>query len=183
MGLAIGLAAQKSIANIFGAITIFLNRPFQVGDFVKIGNHTGTVKNIWLSYISLSDLGWHEVLIPNENIISSSLENFSKRGIRKTDIYVGVEYETSQKKLEKAVVLIEEICEKYVADEVFTDYRVHFDSFGDFSLNIVCTYFTKTISYTDYLKEREKVNFAIKEAYEKVGISMAFPTQEVILKK
>ncbi|MCH8518208.1 mechanosensitive ion channel family protein [Candidatus Gracilibacteria bacterium] len=183
LGLGIGLAAQRSIANIFGAVTIFLNKPFMIGDFVKIGEHVGTVQEISLSYITLSDMTGHDVMIPNENIISSSIENYSKRGSRRSDFSVGIVYDTSKKQVEKAVKIIEEILEGYLQKGIITSYRVNFDSFGDFSLNINSTYFTSTLDFTEFLKEREVINLTIKERFEIEKISMAFPTQEVILRK
>ncbi len=183
LGLAIGLAAQKSIANIFWAVTIFLNKPFIIGDYVKLDEHIGTVRDISLSYITLSDMTGHDVMIPNEVILSSSIENYSKRGSRRSDFSVWVVYDTSKKQLEKAVQIIEDILQSYQERGIITNYRVNFDSFGDFSLNINATYFSTTLDYTEFLKERETINLAIKEQYEKAKISMAFPTQEVIIKK
>ena len=183
LGIWVWLAAQKSIANIFWALTIFLNKPFVVWDFVKIGAHIGSVQEISLTYITLSDATWHDVMIPNETILSSSVENYTKRWSRRSDFSIGVVYDTSVKKMKQAISIIEDILKEYEDKEIVTSYRVNFDTFWDFSLNINATYFTSTLDFTEFLKEREAINLEIKTRYEKAWISMAFPTQEVIVKK
>ena len=182
--LAIALAAQKSIANIFWAITVILNKPFKVWDFVKIWWHTWTVKDIWLTYLKLQDSTWHFISIPNETIISSSLENLSKRENRKTDFSIWLIYDTDIEKLKKAVSIIENILEELKSKKEISDFRVNFDNFWDFSLNINTTYFSlETNSYLNYLKQKEDLNLKIKNEFQKENIEMAFPTQEIILKK
>ncbi|USN58800.1 MAG: mechanosensitive ion channel [Candidatus Peribacteria bacterium] len=100
-GLALALAAQKSVSNIFGAISIIINKPFKVGDFIRINDYTGTVKQIGLTYLEIKDLGGNKILIPNENLISSAIENLTERENRRTDFSIGVVYETTLVKLKK----------------------------------------------------------------------------------
>ncbi len=182
-GIAVALAAQKSIANIFGAITILMNRPFILGDYVTINGHTGTVKDIWLSYITLIDRGGHNVMIPNENIISSSIENETRRDYRRADFSIGLIYDTTLKQVEKWVEIIESILEEYITDGRLQSYRVNFEAFGDFSLNINITYFSKTNDYSSFVKEKEQINLQIKKRFGTAKLEMAFPTQEMIIKK
>lgn len=106
-GIAVALAAQKSVANIFGAITILMNKPFTIGDYVTINGHTGTVKDIGLSYITLIDRAGHNVMLPNENIISSSIENESRRKYRRADFAIGLIYDTTLSGMQKGVRIIE----------------------------------------------------------------------------
>lgn len=182
--LAIALAAQKSITNIFWAITILLNKPFKVWDYVNINNHIWTVKEIGLSYLTLQDQSWHQVMIPNENIISSSVENYSVRQNRRTDFSIWVVYWTSLEKMKLWVTIIESILQKYVDDNSISSFRVNFDMFWDFSLNINITYFSLiNEDYTLYLKQKQEINLEIKNEFQKESIEMAFPTQELILKK
>lgn len=182
--LAIALAAQKSITNIFWAITILLNKPFKVWDYVNINNHIWTVKEIGLSYLTLQDQSWHQVMIPNENIISSSVENYSVRQNRRTDFSIWVVYWTSLEKMKLWVNIIESILQKYVDDNSISSFRVNFDMFWDFSLNINITYFSLiNEDYTLYLKQKQEINLEIKNEFQKEFIEMAFPTQELILKK
>jgi MscS family membrane protein len=181
-GIAVALAAQKSIANIFGAITILMNKPFTLWDYVTINGHTGTVKDIWLSYITLIDRLWHNVMIPNENIISTSIENESRRNYRRADFSIGLIYDTTLPQMQKWVKMIEDILESYVGEKSLQSYRVNFEAFGDFSLNINVTYFSNTKVYNQFVKEKEEVNLEIKKQFGKAKLEMAFPTTEMIIK-
>lgn len=181
-GIAIALAAQKTVANIFGAITVLLNRPYQIGDYITLGTHTGVVKDIGLTYTKLLDDQWYEVMITNETILSTVIENKSKREYRRADFAIGLVYDTTLPQMEKWVKIIEEILQKYIQDGRLENYRVNFEAFGDFSLNINVTYFSNTLEYLLFLKEKEQINLEIKKSFAKAKLEMAFPTQEMIIK-
>lgn len=182
-GLAFALAAQKSVANIFGAITIILNKPFKVGDFINISGFDGTVKDIGITYLTLVDKWGHNIYVPNDGIVSNAIQNYSERESRRADFSIGLVYDTTLEKMKEGVQIIETILQKHVDESSLTKYRVNFDNFGDFSLNINATYFTSELSLNPFLKEKELINIEIKEAFAKASIEMAFPTQEVIVKK
>lgn len=182
--IAIALAAQKSIANIFWALSIILNKPFKIWETVRINWFTWDIKKIWLTYLELTDLTWNKILIPNETLISSSIENLTQRENRKTDIILWVVYETSLEKLKKAIKLVEDLLETYVTNLWIESYRVHFDNFWSYSLDIHITYFSlENDNIKLYFKQKEQINLEIKKLFEKNQIAMAFPTQELIIKK
>lgn len=184
--LAVALAAQKTVANVFGAVSVILNKPFKIGDFIGIGNYTGTVKDIWLTYLKLIGTNGNEILIPNETIISSSIENLTLRENRRVDFVIGVTYNTTLEKLKQWVSIIENILDPYKWEEdekPLESYRVHFDMFWDFSLNINATYFSKVEWLAEHNKLKEEINFKIKEQFEQHQIDIAFPTQTIILEK
>lgn len=182
--IAIALAAQKSIANIFWALSIILNKPFKIWETVRISWFTWNVKKIWLTYLELTDLTWNKILIPNETLISSSIENLTQRENRKTDMIIWVVYETSLEKLKKAVKLVEDLLETYTSNQWIESYRVHFDNFWSYSLDIHITYFSlENDDLKLYFKQKEKINLEIKWLFEKHKIEIAFPTQELIIKK
>jgi MscS family membrane protein len=119
-------------------------------------------------------------------LISSSIENLTQRENRKTDIILWVVYETSLEKLTKAIKLVEDLLETYVKSQSIDSlYRVHFDNFWSYSLDIHITYFS--LENNDdlklYFKQKEKINLEIKSLFEKHKIEMAFPTQELIIRK
>ena len=183
-GLAIALAAQKSITNVFGAITILLNKPFKVWDYININNHIWEVKDIWLSYLTIIDKMWHQVMIPNEVIISTSVENYSERRNRRVDFVLWVVYWTSLDKMREWVKLIESILQRYDEEKTIDKYRVNFNMFSAYSLDISVTYFSLiNKDFTDFLKQKEEINLEIKSEFAKAWLSMAFPTQELIMKK
>ncbi len=182
--IAIALAAQKSIANIFWALSIILNKPFKIWETVRISWFTGDVKKIWLTYLELTDLTGNKILIPNETLISSSIENLTQRENRKTDIIIWVVYETTLDKLKKAIKLIEDLLETYIENLWIESYRVHFDNFWSYSLDIHITYFSlENDDLKLYFKQKEKINLEIKSLFEKHQIEIAFPTQELIIRK
>lgn len=181
--LAIALAAQKTLSNMFGAITVLLTKPFKLGDFVKIDWQVGTIKEMWLSHLTMVDKEWYYVLIPNEKLISSNIENLSKRETRRCDLFVGLEYSTSLEKLKQAVKIIEDIIQEYVEKETIESFRVNFDKFDDYSLKINIVYFSLLNDvYLEFVKQKEQINLEIKEKFEKENIKIAFPTQEIIMK-
>jgi MscS family membrane protein len=183
-GIAIALAAQKSIANVFWAISIILNKPFKIGETVRINDFTWDVKKIWITYLELRDLTWNKILIPNETLISSSIENLTQRENRKTDIIIWVVYETSLEQLKKAIKIVENLLENYVKNQWVESYRVYFDNFWSYSLDIKITYFSlENDNLTLYYKQKEKINLEIKWLFEKNKIEIAFPTQELIIRK
>ena len=181
--LAIALAAQKTLSNIFWAITVLLTKPFRLGDYVRIDWQVWTIKEMWLSHLTMIDKEGYYVLIPNEKLISTNIENLTKRETRRADFSIWVVYSISLEQLKKAIELIEKILEKYKKSWTITeDYRVWFKSFWDFSLNIKATYFSLlTENYKDFVKQREEINLEIKKSFEKAWIEMAFPTQEIYL--
>lgn len=181
-GLALALAAQKSVSNIFGTISILLNKPFKVWDFVNVDWFDGTVKDIGITYLVLVDKWGHQIYIPNERLISGSIQNYSERESRRADFAIGLIYDTTIEKVREGVKIIEDVLEGYVKDKKLTSYRVNFDNFGDFSLNINATYFSNEIAYNSFIKEKEEINLVIKQKFADSGIEMAFPTQELIIK-
>lgn len=182
-GLALALWAQKSLTNVFGAITIVLNKPFRIWDFVKIENTIWTVKDIWISYLTIVDKSGHQVMIPNDLIMSSFVENYSVRENRRVDFVLGLIYSTSEKKIEKAVEIAENILEIYEKDKKIAKFRVNFDNFWEYSLDIKITYFSLMDDYSKFLKEKENINLKIKKAFKKEKINIAFPTRNILIKK
>lgn len=181
-GIAIALAAQKTVANVFWALTVLINRPYQIWDYIKLGNYTWVVKDIGLTYTKLLVDAWYEVMITNESILSTVIENMSKRSYRRADFSIGLVYHTTLAQMQKGVQIIEAILQEYVELERLESFRVNFETFGDFSLNINVTYFSHTFEYLLFLKEKEQINLEIKKRFQKAKLEMAFPTTEMIIK-
>lgn len=185
-GLAIALAAQKSVSNIFWAISVIINKPFLIWDFVRIWNYMWTVQDIWLTYLKIKDLEWHMILIPNENIISSSVENLSLRENRTAKFNIWLTYNTDLKKVKKAVEIIQNILAKFSWEEIedkISSFRVAFDNFWDFSLNISVIFFSRITDLDEFTIFKQNINLEIKKQFEKEKIEFAFPTQTIYLQK
>jgi MscS family membrane protein len=177
-GLAVALALQDSLANFFGSVFIFLDRPFAVGDTVKIGDVTGTVEQIGFRSTRIRTWPATLVSIPNKTVAESVVDNWSKMPKRRVFQTVGVTYETTAEQMEKAVAAIRRILESDEGvDQEFI--VVRFSDFGASSLDIIVYYFTKAIAYADHLAMKERVNLAIMRAMQDLGLSIAFPTRTV----
>jgi MscS family membrane protein len=179
-GLAIAFAAQDTVANIFGAIMIFVDRPFKVGDAVSLEGFEGSVESIGLRSTRIRTWDGTLVTIPNRTVASANINNLAARPMRRTNFTIGLVYDTPTEKLEEALSILREILGSHPATG---QYRAYFNRFGDFSLNILVQHWCKVMDYEEYLKSLEEINFAIKRRFEAAGLEFAFPTQTIELKK
>ena len=177
-GLAIALALQDTLANFFGSILIFLDRPFGLGDWIKVGDVEGTVEEIGFRSTRVRTWPATLVTIPNKTVADATVDNWSKMPKRRVKQTVGVTYETTPDQMEQAVKAIREIVEN--DDGVDKGFIVvRFTDFADSSLNILVYYFTKTVGLADHLATKERINLAIMRKIDELGLSIAFPTQTV----
>jgi small-conductance mechanosensitive channel len=182
-GIAIAFALQNVLSDVFSAFSIYFDRPFEIGDFIIVGDYAGTVKKIGMKSTRVELLQGEELILANSELTRSSVRNFKKMKKRRIAFTFGVTYDTPLKKLEKIPGLIEKIVNSEKLPNVDKLDRVHFTEFGDFSLNFEIVYYMKTRDYAKYLDMQQAINFAIKKAFEKEGIEMAFPTQTIFLNK
>jgi len=184
-GLAFALAAKDTLANFFGSITIFADRPFQVGERVKVGDYDGPIEEVGLRSTRIRTLTGHQVSVPNSIIANDMVENIGRRPFIRRLANITITYDTPVEKVERAVQIIKDILSE--TEEVNRDAdlppRVYFNDFNDMSLNIMVLYWVKPPDYWMFQEINEKVNLAIMRAYEKEGIEFAFPTQTLYLKK
>jgi len=184
-GIAIALAAKETVANFFGSITIFADRPFQMGDLIKVGEHFGPVKEVGFRSTRLRTLQGHLVTIPNSTIANSMVENVGRRPFIRRTSNITITYGSGHTKAERAVEVIKEV----LADvpEVNTDPetppRVYFSDFNDWSLNIYMSYWVKPPDYWLYHEVNERVNLEIMQRFEAEQIEFAFPSQTLYVKK
>ena len=177
-GLAIALALQDTLSNFFGSVFIFLDRPFAVGDLIKVGDVEGTVEQIGFRSTRIRTFPATLVSIPNKTVATATIDNWSKRPKRRVLQTVGVTYETTADQMERALEAIREILKRDEGvDQEFI--VVRFDDFGDSSLNIQLYYFTKAADYDPHLETKERVNLKVMRALEDLGLSIAFPTRTV----
>ena len=180
-GLAVALAAKESLENLFGSFTIFLDKPFVVGDLVQVGAVLGTVEKIGFRSTRIRTLEKSYVTIPNKKMIDTELDNLSLRTFRRGRFNIGVTYDTGIDQIKAIVADIQ----KYIDDHPNTnqDGRVRFMEFGESSLDIMVQYFVDTMDWDVYIKIREEINFKIMEIVKQHGSSFAFPSRSVYLEK
>ncbi|MFT4311587.1 MAG: mechanosensitive ion channel family protein [Candidatus Woesearchaeota archaeon] len=179
-GIAIALALQGVLTDLFASLSIYLDKPFKVGDFILVGPDSGVVQTIGIKSTRIKTLQGQELVISNKELVETRVHNFKKMDKRRIVFNLGVTYETPTAKLKKIPKIIENVY-KSVEDADLD--RVHFKSFDDFALTYEIVYFVNTNDYTRYMEIQQNVNLEIKEQFEKQKIDMAYPTQTLYLKK
>jgi len=178
-GIAIAFALQNVLSDLFSAFTIYFDRPFEIGDYVVIGSENGTVKKIGLISTRIQTLQGEELIVSNQDLVTTRIRNFKQMKKRRISFGFGVIYGTPSEKLQKIPDMIKKILNEI--EKVKID-RVHFKEFGNFSLNFEVVYYINSKEYSVYMDKQQEINFKIKEAFEKEGIEMAFPTQTLFVK-
>jgi len=178
-GLALALAAQDSVKNIFAGIMIFLDKPFKIKDRIKIGGHDGTVQEVGLRSTRIRTLEGRIVTIPNCEFTDNSVINVTSQPALRIKINLGLTYETNEEEIQKAIDILREIVLKEIA--ITDDYAAGFNGFGDFSLNILFMYYIKPESH--WLNTQTLVNKEILRKFNKEGLEFAFPTQTIFKKE
>ena len=182
-GIIIGFALQSVLVDFFSAFSIYFDRPFEIGDFVVIGEYSGTIKKITLKSTRIKLLQGEELVMSNTVLSSSSVRNYKKMRRRRISFSFGVTYDTDIDKLKKIPEIIKSIIDRKKLKHLDQLDRVHFTEFGDFSLKFEIVYYMNTQDYVKYRDTQQSINFGIREAFEKEGIEMAFPTQTIHLGK
>ncbi len=179
-GIAIAFALQNTLSDFFSAFSIYFDRPFEIGDFIIIGDHSGTVTNIGVKSTRIRLLQGEELIVSNQELTSSRVRNFKKLERRRVTFTLGVTYDTPSDKLKRIPNIISNIIK--VIDLAELD-QVRFTEFSDFSLKFLVIYYVRVADYNKYLEIQEVINFAIKDAFEEEAIEMAFPTQTLYINK
>jgi small-conductance mechanosensitive channel len=177
-GIAVALAAQAVLGDLFSALSIFVDKPFEVGDFIIVDGMMGTVEYVGLKTTRIRSLSGEQLILSNSDLTKSRIKNYKRMETRRIAFKVGVVYQTSLEQTKKIPVLIKNIFQKI--NGVKLD-RVHFESFGDFSLNYEIVYFVLSADYNVYMDKQQEINFAIKEVFEGERIEFAYPTQTVLV--
>lgn len=174
-GLALAMAAKDTLANVFGSVTIFADRPFQVDDVITIKGHTGTVTELGLRTCRLRTFEGTQVTLPNSLMVGDVIENLSARTARKHSATLGLVYETTSEQLEAAIAAVKEILGAH--PKVRPDFAVRFAAFGASSLDISMLYWV--VPPGDFFDVVSEVNLAIKRRFDAEGWSFAFPSMTV----
>ena len=179
-GIAIAFALQNILGDIFSSFSIYLDKPFRVGDFIIVGNDMGVVKKIGIKSTRIQTLQGEELVVSNKELTETRVHNYKKMEKRRIVFTFGVLYEIPTEKIKKIPALIKDIIDKVDLTEID---RVHFKAFGDFSLNFEVVYYLNSSDYNQYMDTQQEINLAIKEQFEKEGVAFAYPTQTVFVNK
>lgn len=177
-GLAFALAAQDTIANVFGSVVVAVDQPFRIGEFVQIGSHQGTVEDIGLRSTKLRTPARTLVVIPNKTVAGEAINNFSRMPQRRVDQTIGLTYSARSAQIEGLLEDIRGLL-KNDSDIHQDSTTVHFLNYGASSLDIQIIYFTADPDAKKAFTTRERINLAIMRLVEARGLSFAFPTQTI----
>jgi len=192
-GLAISLAAQESVKNFLGSLTVFFDKPFVLGDFITFNDYTGVVEDIGFRSTRLRLLSGHLVTIPNMKFIDGEIENIGARPYIRRVMDITLAYDTPSAKIDEAVRIVHHLLneDKTVIEAGAFDMknfppRISFDEFNDASLNIKAYYWYQLKgdpkrTYWSYLDHCQLVNRKLLAWFEQAGIEFAFPTQTLYL--
>ena len=179
-GIAIALASQNILGDLFSALSIVLDKPFVLGDFIIVGDSMGKVEKIGLKTTRLRSLSGEQLVFSNADLLQSRIRNFKRMYERRVVFSIGVTYQTSAENLEAMARMIREIVESQ--DDVRFD-RSHFKEFGDSALVFETVYFVLTADYNRYMDIQQAINLAIFRLFAQEGIEFAYPTQTIYLQK
>ena len=179
-GLAFALAAQDTIKNIYGGFTIFTDRPFRIGDRIKVDSFDGFVEEIGIRSTRIRTLEKRLVTMPNYRLVEASVENISEEPMRRVLMKLGLTYNTTPEKMNEAMSILRDIPNQ--VNNVFEkDIVVAFTDFTDFSLVITFVYFIRRDA--DVMETPSQVNTEILRAFNAAGLQFAYPTQTVYIEK
>jgi small-conductance mechanosensitive channel len=177
-GIAVALAAQAVLGDLFSYFVIFFDKPFEVGDFIIIGDKMGAVEMVGIKTTRLRAIGGELLVFSNTDLTNSRVHNFKKMEKRRVVFKLGVIYQTSSEKLKAIPQLVKSIIEKQ-QDAIFD--RGHFASYGDFSLNFEFVYYVVGADYAKYMDIQQAINLEIFEAFEKEKVEFAYPSQTLFV--
>lgn len=179
-GLAIALAAQDTLSNLFGSIIVFTDKPFKVGDWIMIGNVEGYVERVGFRSTRIRTFARTLVTLPNKVIANSHIENFTAMPIRRVRAELRVSYEATADQMETLVKRIEQL----IVDHPGVDkgfYMVKFTDMAESSMNILLYYFTVSTKWAEHLQVRQEINLGIMRIMEEMGVSIALPSHTVYI--
>lgn len=179
-GIAIGLALQAILGDLFSSFAIYFDKPFRVGDFIIVGDQMGTVERIGIKTTRLRALQGEEVVISNAELTSARIHNYKRMSNRRIVFNFGITYETPPELVAQVPERIREIFSSIDRAELE---RAHFASFGDFALMFEVVYNVLASDYATYMDVQQQVNLRLMECFKKAGINFAYPTQTIYVNK
>lgn len=179
-GLAVGLALQNILGDLFSSLSIVLDKPFEIGDFIIVDDMLGTIERIGLRSTRVRSLSGEQLIFTNRDLLDSRIRNFKRMQERRVVFTIGVVYGTPKEKLERIPAIIRGAIERQ--DKTRFD-RCHFFNYGAFSLDFETVYFVLEPDFMLFRDVQQAINLEIYAAFEREGISFAFPTQTIHLEQ
>ncbi len=175
-GLAIGLALQNVLQDVLAYISILVDKPFVYGDFMVVGDYSGTVEHIGIKSTRVRSLSGEQIVFGNADLLSSRIKNYKRMSERRALFSVGVTYDTPMEKLNRVPDRIREIVEQ---QENARFDRAHLKSFADSAISFEIVYYMLVPDYASYMDTQQAINMSIHQYFEAERIDFAFPTQTI----
>ncbi len=173
-GIAVALALQNMLSDVIASLSIILDKPFEIGDFIIIDDMRGNVENIGLKTTRVRSLSGEQLIFSNNDLLQSRIKNYKRMRDRRILFTLGVVYDTPHLKLKAIPDILNEI----ITQKPKTRFeRAHFYSYGDFSLNFEIVYYVTNADYNDYMNAQQNINLEIYKRFKDEGIEFAYPTQ------
>lgn len=179
-GIAVALAAQSIISDLFASLSIVLDRPFVLGDFLAIDDYYGNVEKVGLKTTRVRSLSGEQLVFSNNDLLNSRIRNYGQMVERRIVFSIGVVYQTAHEKLEQIPSIIEDVI---VKQELARFDRAHFRQYGDYSLNFEIVYYVESSDYKLYMDIQQAVNLEIFRRFAEAGIEFAYPTQTLFVER
>lgn len=179
-GIAVALAVQNVLGDLFASLSITLDRPFVIGDLVIVDTFIGNVEHIGVKSTRLRSISGEQIIMANADLLGSRVRNYGRMEQRRSLFTLGVTYETPHDKLKAIPGLIRQCIESQPGTRFD---RSHFSGYGDFSLNFESVYFVLEPDYATFMNAQQDIYFAIHQAFEREGIEFAYPTQKLWMAK
>lgn len=178
-GLALALAAKDTAANLFGSFSLLADKSIRIGEWIKVDGVEGTVENIGMRTTKIRSFEKSLITVPNHIVANNPIENFSRRGVRRIKMHIGLTYSTNSEQIVQITDAIKKMLQGHENISQKESLMVNFDSFGGSALNIFIYTFTNTSNWAKYLDIREDVHLKIMKIVETNGSSFAFPSQSI----
>ncbi|MCB0336429.1 MAG: mechanosensitive ion channel family protein [Bdellovibrionales bacterium] len=175
-GIAVALAVQNILGDLFASFSIVMDKPFEVDDFIIIGDYMGTIESIGMKTTRLRSLSGEQVIISNSDLLSSRIRNYKRMNERRVLFAIGVTYDTEEKRLEEIPRMIRNAIE--AQDNTRFD-RAHFKGFGASSLDFEVVYYVLGADYNLYMDIQQEINLSILREFREAEIDFAFPTRTI----
>ncbi len=179
-GIAIALASQAILGDLFSYLVIFFDKPFEIGDFVILGPDTlGTIEYIGIKTTRIRSLSGEQLIISNTNMTNSTIRNYKRMEQRRVVFKVGVIYQTDYSLLQRIPAMLKEIVQEQQQNVRFD--RAHLQEYAPFSINFEVVYIVQSPDYNQFMDIQQAILFRIHEEFSKSGIEFAYPTQTVFI--
>ncbi len=178
-GIAVAIAAQGILGDLFSYFVIFLDKPFELGDFIIFGDKMGVVEKIGIKSSRIRVLSGEVLVISNSDLTSARIHNYKQMKRRRVVFTITVTYQTSQESVEEIPAIIRSVIESIQVIEGVTCDRSHFQSFGSYALVFETVYYVPSPDYTDYMNVQQEIYQKIFKIFNEKGIEFAYPTQKI----